>query len=193
MAYCSNCGAKAEGKYCSVCGTPIEVEKHTSSSANNYKSPYVMEISSKASGQPAYNPGADVANYPMKWHKFMIYFWLWFCAVVDFINGVNFIQISEYSALFGLSGVALIATAVYGIYARFRLAKFKEDGPKQLLYYYYVSIGSYVLMFVFFMSMGMSIDVIFTEVLNPYFLLTIIGALVYCKRYYGVRQNLFIH
>lgn len=41
-------GAKAEGKYCSVCGTPIEVEKHTSSSANNYKSPYVMEISSKA-------------------------------------------------------------------------------------------------------------------------------------------------
>lgn len=48
-------------------------------------------------------------------------------------------------------------------------------------------------MFVFFMSMGMSIDVIFTEVLNPYFLLTIIGALVYCKRYYGVRQNLFIY
>ena len=113
MAYCSNCGAKVEGKFCANCGTPVEVEKHTSSSANNYKSPYVMETSSKASSQPPYNPGADVANYSMKWHRFMIYFWLWLCAAIDFIDGVSFIQISEYSAFFGLTGIVFIATAVF--------------------------------------------------------------------------------
>ena len=193
MAYCSNCGAKVEGKFCANCGTAKEVEKHTSSSANNYKSPYVTEISAKASRQPAYNPGADAANYSMKWHKFMIYFWLWFCAVVDFINGVNFIQISEYSSLFGLTGIVFIATAVYGIYVRFRLAKLKTDGPKKLLYYYYASMGSYALTFIAYLSINLSFEVIFTEILNPLYLVMMVGVLVYCKRYYDVRQDLFIH
>ena len=191
MAYCSNCGAKAEGKYCSVCGTPIEVEKHTSSSANNYKSPYVMEISSKASGQPAYNPGADVANYRMKWHKFMIYFLLWLGGICYILFGMLGI-LSEISGLFSLVGIATIALGVYAIYVRFQLAKFKTDAPKKLFYFYYAGLGIGLLEFVCLMSLGLSIEDVFSGYTPLSWIWTILF-LVCNKRYYGVRQDLFIH
>ncbi len=92
----------------------------------------------------------------MNWHKFLIYFALWFGALTAVVNGVQLLTGSQYGteqeaaqvyAYFdGLKGVdtvfgiLLIATAVYLIYTRFQLAGLKQGAPNKLLIAYGLNI-----------------------------------------------------
>ena len=84
----------------------------------------------------------------MKWFKFLIYFWLFFGALEDlaqslvlFFNYENEFLDFEYY-FYGnlrwlgiLFAVVWLAIAAYGIYIRFRLAKFRKGAPKQYIIY----------------------------------------------------------
>ena len=87
---------------------------------------------------------------PMKWFKFLIYFSLFAGAVLNLINGISTMlgtQYGEYSELvystfealrpFDLfCGIYLILMAGFSIYARFRLAQFRKNGPTMLTLVY---------------------------------------------------------
>ncbi len=85
-------------------------------------------------------------QYPMKWYKFLIYFALFFGAILNFGTGILYVTGEVYSLqssspemvyyVFGnlkgldvIMGILLIAISVFGIYTRFQLAGFKANGP----------------------------------------------------------------
>ena len=90
-------------------------------------------------------------NRPLRWHKFLVYFSLWASAVFTFLRGAGFFalvmfgdtdpQIPQPPALKALDiayGVIYIALAVYNIYTRYQLARFKKGAPKHLLILYVI-------------------------------------------------------
>ena len=142
MAFCSQCGTRLDGeniKFCSNCGARVELGQVNSST-----------------GYGTYTAGntntyeAPVKKYSMKWFKFQIYFALFAGAVVNLIFGFNYltgmIYFSQtngtvsaeqvYRAFGGglklmdmVYGILMLALAGFGIYTRFRLAKYKSNGP----------------------------------------------------------------
>ena len=91
----------------------------------------------------------------MKWHKFLIYFSLWFSAVVAALNAFSLLTGSRYGSqdvmdafythYQGLKsvdtvfGILLFALAGYLIYTRFQLAGFKPGAPNKLTVTYVLS------------------------------------------------------
>ena len=86
---------------------------------------------------------------PLKWHKFLIYFALWITALGYLISGASmiFVGLTEYvdnpffqhpavKTLNVVYGVIFIAYAVYNVYVRYQLARFRKDAPKKLLLTY---------------------------------------------------------
>ena len=146
-------------KYCPKCGTPVDYE--TQRFCANCGAPL-----SESTDTPIY-PNADFAPaYPMKWHKFLIYFALIagaignaLVAVLTF-SGVLYLMTSNgevtadmvYSVFPGMKPVnmvyaaALLISAVWGVVTRQKLAKFKHEGPVFLNILY---IASGVLSFVY--------------------------------------------
>ena len=146
-------------------------------------------------------------SYPMKWHKFLIYFALWAGAILNVLSALTYLTGTVYSAqgveaeqvyrVFGglkgldvLYGVLLIGLGVIQIFTRFQLAGFKRNGPSLLLVTYaaglivsllYGVIGAGIL--------GTSI----TETINPVSIGVTIGMIAANKGYYDKRKELFIH
>ena len=86
---------------------------------------------------------------PLKWHKFLIYVALWLTALSCIIGGARiillgltehadnpFLQHPAIKTLNVVYGVIFIAYAVYNIYVRYQLARFRKDAPKKLLLTY---------------------------------------------------------
>ena len=92
-------------------------------------------------------------DYPMKWHKFLIYFSLWFGALANVVSGLRYITGTVYGAdservysvfpsmksIDLVMGVILICMAVFALITRFALAGFKAKGPGYLQAYYLLS------------------------------------------------------
>lgn len=89
--------------------------------------------------------------YPMKWHKFLIYFALWAGAVLNLISGVQMFSVglnaggmlwigyemsSGLRALYIVSGVLLIAIGMFQIFTRSALARFSRRGPRMVVWLY---------------------------------------------------------
>jgi len=108
--------------------------------------------------QPNYQPSyAQIPPQPetlgMGWFKFLIYFALFAGAVLNALTAISMLTGSMYGEskdlvyLFykdlktvdTIVGVATLALAVLGIYARFRLSGFHTNGPKMLTYTYALS------------------------------------------------------
>lgn len=125
MSYCPKCGANSQGTYCSNCGTRIEnAEQPKQASAASY---YTHQEENKP--QPA-TPQADISQYKMGYHKFMVNFMLWFWAAICLLNCIA----GPYVDFYGVCCLAYGVLAVAYVYVRFQLAKFKTDAPKKLLY-----------------------------------------------------------
>ena len=93
----------------------------------------------------SYQDEKQTPEFPMKWHKFLIYFALWAGALLNVANGMMMLNGMVYGsekdaklvyALFEdmksldmICGVFLIILAVFGIFTRFQLAGFKKNGP----------------------------------------------------------------
>ena len=105
---------------------------------------------------PTENLNPVQPQFKMKWYKFLIYFSLFFSAVVNFASGIMQITGLNYSISGGsasvvymyygmglnivdvIFGIFVIAMAVFAIYTRFRLAGFKQNGPMS----YYILLAA---------------------------------------------------
>jgi len=83
-------------------------------------------------------------NRGMKWHKFLIYFSLWFGAVVNTLFGGGMLLMiltdppykyrgeTGLLLMFALLSAGILLCGVWSVVIRFKLAKFKQGAPAQL-------------------------------------------------------------
>ena len=101
MSFCSNCGAQLENEnaqFCTNCGAKI--------GETAVESAPVSQVSA-----PVAEP---TAQFGMKWYKFLIYFALFLGAVVNFINGVNYLTGNIYFVQSGGEATAEMIYAFFG-------------------------------------------------------------------------------
>lgn len=140
-------------KYCSKCGEPL----------NNDTQKFCMKCgwAFQKNGEGNYYRRDEISLYPMKAFKFLIWFGLFFSAIISFSNGMmmvsgivydmssNFEVTSEMVyELYGtalqildiLYGGALLGIAVFAVITRFKLSNFKKEGPKFLYLLYILNV-----------------------------------------------------
>lgn len=163
MNYCSKCGAQLgdEIQFCHNCGSKVEAPAETYAPVENvvYNAPIYGQ---QPPQNQFYTPAEPIVQHPMKWYKFLIYFSLFFGALINFVFGFNYItggiyfvqSNGEFSAdmIYGfyggglkaldvIYGILMIALAVFGIYARSRLAKYKSNGPMCIYVLFWAGAG----------------------------------------------------
>lgn len=165
--FCSNCGTQLpeNSVFCPNCGmrlTQTEDGMDYANSSMNWQqtaAPYGYD--QQADGQNEYyqdNAQADkYRGYPMKWHKFLVYFSLWFSAFLNGLTGlaslsgaqykmVNVEGKTVYSLLPSLEpidkfyGVFLLILAFFTILTAICLIKLKRGAPRWLIALYTVSL-----------------------------------------------------
>ncbi len=182
--FCSHCGKKLpeDAIICQNCG-------HSTNSYTNYAPP----------------------DYPMKWYKFLIYFYLYASAAVTLIYGLGQLTGANYQGVvtsqlyreFPLlktmdvtSGLLMIGIAAFAVYTRFRLAGFRKNGPKCLTWLYILSIAVAAVYLVGTMiAVGEKAGSVFLSVL-PSLLsnLASSGLMIFLNwLYFDKRADLFIH
>ena len=145
--FCTNCGSQvADGaRFCTSCGAAIPAAAPQPAQPQ-YQQPQ------PAQPQSQYQQPIQTPTQGMKWFHFLIYFGLFAGAVINVINGIMAITGAQYDGsaklvyrmIDGLQtldviyGLALLATAALGIYARFRLAGYRKNGPHMLIVVYLV-------------------------------------------------------
>ena len=174
--FCKKCGTQLPDNvmYCTVCGAPVE----------------------DAAPLPA-DPATMPQNpYPMKWHKFLIYFQLFVAAILNVLNGVQYFAalfsdpdgFGTWSAVYIFYGMVSVVLAVLAIYARFRLAKFRKNGPKMYILFLCITCVLGVLNLI--SVMGSEIYVVSSVVRS---LFTNGLMLVLTNIYYKKRADLFVN
>lgn len=119
--YCKNCGAVIARNQtnCSICGAKAPPE--------DKRPDYIP-------AQQTYPPKTDMS---MLWYKFLIYFLLFFFAAAYVLYGVSRLvecyfgtgEYSRYAELktYGMaSGIAMLLFALFIVYTRFRLARYRK-------------------------------------------------------------------
>lgn len=159
---------------------------------------------------PEQNPlTQNQPELPMKWYKFTIYFALFAGVAMNIISalmaftGANYTMYDldpelvywYYDGLQALDmcyAVILIALAVFGIYVRQSLAKFKKNGPMLM---YALGIASTAISAIYQIGstviIGDDISTVISTVIG-----SIIGTAVvlYCEiKYFTKRQHLFVN
>ena len=173
MAYCPKCGENAgNNAFCSHCGTKINTEISRNASVAD---PYFPDSTLKS--DPVVQP-----EFPMKWHKFMIYFALWANAVINIINGLVFFSLTTSSPIAGILGLIFLGIAVWAIYVRFQLAGLRTGAPKKLLIWMIVSVAMGLLS-----AIGNGDSQAIPAVIGN------ISYTVWNWRYYSSREELFVN
>ena len=154
MSFCSKCGTQIESatqQFCTNCGAKVENQPYVSPAPIEVNQEQAPVYEQSAPVQNTYGiPQNPIVQHPMKWFKFLIYFALFLGAFINFVYGLNYITggiyfsqtngqvsaemvYSTYGAglktLDVIQGILMVAIAAFGIYTRFRLAKFKANGP----------------------------------------------------------------
>lgn len=162
---CKKCGntISPDHVFCSSCGLKVEqndVAEGTLQSEQSEASYVQAEQPESMHQQSSEEPipyQSLVPEQPMKWHKFLIYFSLFAGAIINLINGVLYLTgylyntsmdagaDMVYATFPGLRsidvvwGIICVGLAVFGIYTRFSLAKFRARGP-ELLFALYITV-----------------------------------------------------
>ena len=132
----------------------------------------------------------------MKWFHFLIYFLLWVNAAIYLIEGIAMLGVSM-GMIDTVYGVALIAFALFCIFTRSRLAKFKKGAPSNL-YAFYI-LGNIVLLLAYNVAscvLAGAFSEIPAMILNPEFIGSVVGTFVAVainKTYFDKRKNLFVN
>lgn len=136
--------------------------------------------------KPVTAVGSDPKNYKLKWHKFLVFFWLWFTGLLDFLAGYTWIELMEYNGGFGLLGFAMIIVGIFNIIVIFPLARFKKGAPQLLL----IAMGAVavlnVIVCIIEFSLGAADGTTIGQVCWQ------ILAILYTYRYYSSREDLFV-
>lgn len=74
-----------------------------------------------------------MSEMPMKWYKFLIYFYLFYSAISSFVNGVSYFiladSVTDAAFIYMACGLALIVNGVLMIITRQMLARKRSKGP----------------------------------------------------------------
>ena len=241
--FCKQCGTQldASAKFCPQCGTMVEIAENTpiaqptventaSQQANqtvNIEQPTIQQTQQAQTfnQQPVYQnqPMQNQMVQPlgMNWYKFIIYFQLFACAVINLFVGSMYISgeiynlqsaSDNYSSHFGYSvskliyeyfselkaidvmyGIISLGIAVFAIVVRMRLAKFKKDGP----IFYYILQGVSIVASIIYMTIFIIIMSDIREFTIPSSLIssltTSIILLVINIIYFNKRKHLFVN
>ena len=156
-----------------------------------------------------YNPSTNPSSYPMKWHKFLIYFALWLSALSWIRNGFTFLNGSHYDnevernlvyAVFAnlksldtVMALLSFGVAALAIWTRFSLAGYKQRGPKLLMTLYGVN-GIFDLLYTVLASSITGLP--FSDLIDASVFIAVIVAVIMIfvnKAYYDNRAALFIY
>ena len=190
--FCDKCGTQIaeNASFCTACGNPV---------ANQVPQTSAYE-----------QPAPQQPNLPMGWFKFLINFALWAGAILNIIAAFPMLTGSQYGteveaalvySMFSdlkildmLCGILAIALGAFGIYTRFQLAGFKQNGPKLLLYLYAAAVV-YNLIYVVGCNMILS-DIVLQNVdFTSVYSSTITSAImIFVNRsYFQKRAHLFVN
>ena len=180
---CKNCGNEIDGTlpFCPYCGSPTAEKEPPEQAPTPEQAPAPEQSptpeqapapeqapsdtvppvvicatgqqAQPAPGQPIYLVNDAFGGFPMKWHKFLVYFGVWAMAVTSFITAVTYLTGSTYGALRELVydaylflqaadivyGATQLACAALGVYTALMLLNQKKIGPAAL---YCLLIGS---------------------------------------------------
>lgn len=155
-------------------------------------------------GYAAATPQAD--EYPMKWHKFLIYFALWAGAILNGVSGISTLfscfggeyaaVYDIYPALLGLDvfgGLCLIGIAVFQIITRNALARFSRKAPQMVVWLYASTVILSVLQVVaVWLVSGVGLSYVMTP---DMWVILIEGALMTWANqvYYRKRASMFVN
>ena len=211
---CPNCGSLLTdgSRFCPYCGSQLEAQP-AQETAPVRSEPYVTQEDPRTPPRydviPADPLPADPMHDPrgMKWFKFIIYFQLFASAALNLLNAFQLFTGAQYEGqaervylLFPglktadlLYGALCLVMAALAIYVRFRLAKFRQNGPK--LYYTLLIVaivGALLYLFLAGAAMGQPVS----ELLDGNVLITILSGaflLIVNMIYFGKRMDLFVN
>lgn len=132
-----------------------------------------------------YTANANVTEkpeYSMKWHNFLIWFSLFFSAIVNIVDGIGCMRyagIVDSAVFFGISEIMLGA---FLIFVRFRLSGFKKNAVNCFTAAQAANIVLSVLCMIV-LDMGFDVSSIAGS----------IAMIVITRNYYGKRSELFVN
>lgn len=170
---CPVCGTNVPDgvQFCPGCGTPVQQQGMPNQQQMNYGQ-QGMPNQQMNNGQPMNGfqafgqqifaqPTNQVYDMPMNWYKFLIFFALFFSAVMNIINGISTMAGAQYGGAFGASfvyavfpgmrvldilfGICCFGVSALDIVTRMKLAAFKKDGPKFITFIYLVNMALTIL------------------------------------------------
>lgn len=199
MNFCKNCGKdipNPDQKFCPNCGTPVQAETPVYQPSESY------------------NSGISIpSDRPMKWYKFLIYFSLFASAVLNVINGFQYLTGSIWETLSGgytnadamyriyeglqfadiVFGAGLIGLGVLAIVTRNKLARFEAKGPELLNLLY---LGALILSVAYVILVSMICNIDIGDMLEGSNIVSIVVSLamvVANKKYFENRRDLFVN
>ena len=126
-------------------------------------------------------PAAPV--FPMKWHKFLIYFALWLNGILDILSGLALLIMISENGLYGAIGAVMLGLGAYTIYVRFQLAGLRSGAPKKLMILLGCTFAINVLN-----ALGTGLQSSNIPVLSGS-----LASMLYSWRYYSSRAELFVN
>ena len=126
-------------------------------------------------------PAAPV--FPMKWHKFLIYFALWLNGILNMLGGLALLIMISENGLYGAIGAVMLGLGAYTIYVRFQLAGLRSGAPKKLMILLGCTFAINVLN-----ALGTGVQSSNIPVLSGS-----LASMLYSWRYYSSRAELFVN
>lgn len=208
---CPKCGVSqpAGVKFCMECGARMPVQNDSAPNVP-YQPPEAPAAGPSASAAPVRAPAAPAARAAapakpkMKWFHFLIHFSLWCAAVSNLALAVY--QLTDggygedaaliYEMLPGLHAISIIHAvfclflAIFCIYTRYRLARFRRNGPTCIL----LLQGAAVLIpFLFSLAEGLLVGAPLSECVSFFSLLVSLFLVYLNVIYFRKRAHLFIY
>ncbi len=206
---CKKCGADLfdSAAICPVCGTMVngtidkkekkqKIKRDNKSHRNAHNSStqsseqiFLHDNINANNNRTTGSYAAPIGAYPMKWYKFLIYFALWAGAITSLSNAGNMMMIfGDDNPIGVIFMIGHLIAAVVSVIARFRLAKFRRNGPSMLILVYVINIILNIALTVFINSMSYYGSV--STNLAPYMIWNII-LIIANKKYFRRRAAMF--
>lgn len=208
--YCNRCGAEVTpgAAFCSKCGAPLAQESGWQQN-NAPQQNYTQQNYTQQNYTPQQGYGIQAEPFSMKWHKALIYCFLFLTALASVGNAIMVFTGSHYEGYADivyrampklktvdtLMGILCLAGTALAIVTRQKLAGFKRGASDWLtLLYAYNAILS--LFYPIAASAVVDVPGLLEESLTPGTIGGIIGCVVAvaCNRiYYNKRASLFVN
>lgn len=227
--FCVNCGNQiAEGSsFCPYCGVQLNGQEWAPSQGQpgseyqnaqgyNYGPASQQQPGNMYQNAPAYSydpTNREMQNmYPMKWHKFLVYFALWAAAILHLFNGIMAITGKQYEAqgvraslIYSffpslktgdvIYGVLLIGLAAVTVITALKLLKFKKGAPMWLKMLYLLGLIASLFYVIIVTSALKKYNADTSEFVGNAVISAIISVAMIAINhvYYGKREAMFIN